>query len=123
MFEGKSERKGGQERNKNARVSAFLLYLGCYRPSAWFYTLRPIKPDALVNDIEFDNSIFLRISDHTHRIETVLNIFNLLFEKFSQQYDAFIANTEPLLSSISHLTLGFPSHRVLRGNHSHVVLP
>ena len=120
MFEGKSGRKEGRER---ARVGAFLLHLGCYRSSALFQTLRPIKPDALVDDVEFDDLIFLRISDHADWLKTPLNVFDLLFEHLSEQDDAFIADSEALLRAVSHRTLGFPGHRVLRRDHAHVVLP
>src|SRR4030095_9628856 len=123
MFEGKSGKKEGRERNKNARVGAFLLHLGCYRSSALFQTLRPIKPDALVDDVEFDDLIFLRISAHADSLNTPLHFFDLLFEHLSKQDDALIADSEALLRAVSHNTLGFPGHRVLRRNHAHVVLP
>src|SRR5262245_38024241 len=74
----------------------------------------PIEPDALINNIEFNNSIFRWISNHTYRIAAVLNVFNLLFKKFAQYYNTFILNSEPLLSAISQGALGFPGHRVLR---------
>ena len=46
MFEGKSGRKE-VKKGITTLASAFLLHLGCYRSSALFQTLRPIKPDAL----------------------------------------------------------------------------
>src|SRR4030095_5182865 len=122
MFEGKSGRKE-VKKGITTPASAFLLHLGCYRSSALFQTLRPIKPDALVDDVEFDDLIFLRISDHADWLKTPLNVFDLLFEHLSEQDDALIADSEALLRAVSHNTLGFPGHRVLRRNHAHVVLP
>ena len=98
-------------------------HLGRYRSLVWSPTVRLIKPDALVDDMEFDNLISLRISDHADGIEAVLNAFDLLFEHFPEQDDAFITYAEALLSAISHDTLCFPGHRVLRRNHAHVVFP
>ena len=80
-----------------------------------------MKPDALVDDMEFDNLISLRISDHADGFEAVLNVFDLLFEHLPQQDDAFITHAEALLSAVSHDTLGFPGHRVLRRNHAHII--
>ena len=119
---GLSMRKKLEDKKESAVTNAFLL-LGCHRSLVLSQTLRLIEPDALVDDMEFDNLISLRIPDHADGIEAVLNVFDLLFEHLPEQDDAFITYAEALLSAISQDTLCFPGHRVLRRNHAHVVLP
>ena len=46
-----------------------------------------MEPNALISNMEFNNSISLWISNHTYRIAAVLNVFNLLFKKFAQYYN------------------------------------
>src|SRR6516162_11643532 len=96
-----------------ALLLAHYRHLRCYGSLVLFPALRPMQPDALVNDIQFDDAIFLWIPDHSNGIEPLLNDFDLLFKKLAQQYNAFIAHSEALFSSICNRPLSLPGHRVL----------
>jgi hypothetical protein len=95
---------------------------GRYRVSLIYRILGWIKTDALVDDIEFDEAILFWVSDYSDGVESLLDNLDLLFEKSSQRYNAFIGGSETLASSICNRSLSLPGHRVLRGNRAQVVI-
>jgi hypothetical protein len=95
---------------------------GCYRVSLMCRILGWIETDALVDDIEFDKAIFFWVSDYSDGVDSLLDNLDLLFEKSSQRYNAFIAGSETLASSVCNRPLSLPGHRVLRRNRAQVVI-
>ena len=55
----KDARGKGAEGENESPLLADSRRLGCYGSLVLFRALRPMQPDALVNDIQFDDAIFL----------------------------------------------------------------
>ena len=71
------------------------------------------QADSFIDYIKLDDQIPLWISDNPQRIFALINPFDLLFQKFTEDNDAFVAHPKMFQRAVGDRSLGFPRHGVL----------